>query len=673
MPILSQSDEILKAIKFNNVVIIVSETGSGKTTQVPQLVLESSPSARVVVTQPRRVAAISTATRVSKEQRCALGGRVGYTVRFDDCSSQSRTRIRYVTDGVLLRESLTDGGLHSYSHVIVDEVHERSINTDVVMGVVKRTLLASDSSKQAPLKVVIMSATTDAVKLERFFLCDSNIRLKTVVVPGRCFPVSTMYVATPVQDFVDGAVTAVLQIHIDYAMDGDILVFMPGQDEIHSAISLLSERVRRYLPSLLQKSIIAQPLYASLAPHEQIRAITPLPAEKQQKVRKVIFSTNVAETSITIESVRYVVDAGMAKVRRLHTSRGSHTDILRLEPISMAQADQRKGRAGRTGPGYVFRLYTEDQYKKMEEFPTPEILRVDCTGNILQIMAYDEAARGSGVRTFPFVDAPPRKLFIHALETLISLGAINDKMRLTDTGRVMASIPTSPMLARSILEATRVGCSDEMICLASILSVDGGVFVSPTSQRDTARLAHRCFHSSSGDHITFVNVYKSFTEVEGGAQRTEFCQDHFLNYRTLASAEAIFQQLKHLVQGHDVASWKYSHPLPPDIELDDAAPDDLLQRCIIAGFFRNAARKRDEDRKYVLLGNRRENVLNFSESGIDIHPSSVLFTGSAKRTPGLIIFHEFMFTSKPYLRTVTAIERDKLEQHSGQFYQPAMA
>lgn len=669
LPILSQRQEILRAIDENNVVILVSETGSGKTTQLPQLVLQTKPKACMVVTQPRRVAAISVASRVAKERRSRLGDIVGYAVRFDDCSSRVRTRIRYVTDGVLLRESLSKGGLSRYSHIIVDEVHERSINTDVVLSVAKRTLHESQTSRHGrSLKVIVMSATTDAAKLGSFFSRDSDVKVKVLVVPGRQFPVSTLYTLSPVQDFVDAAVTAALQIHVDYPMDGDILVFLPGQDEIHAAITLLSERIRRYMPSSMHNSVAAQPLYAALPPAEQIRAITPFETEKQRKVRKVVFATNVAETSITIEGIRYVIDTGMAKVRSLLPSSGLQAEILRLEPVSKAQADQRRGRAGRTGPGLVFRLYTEEQYDAMTSFPVPEILRVDCAGTVLQVIAYDEAAGGNGIKYFPFLDTPPRRILASALETLMSLGAIDDEMKLTGTGQAMCKIPTSPMLARSLLEACRIGCLDDMVHLAAILSVDGTIFVSPILQRDAAKQAHRRFCAKLGDHLTLVNVYREFTALQGSLRRSEFCNDHFLNYRTLSSAEAISKQLNSLMESSEFLTWPISHPLPNLLDIESATTDDLLQRCITAGFFRNAARKREEDGKYVLLGEQSRFSNTSLESGVDIHPSSVLSTGSARRSPSLIVYNDLVMTSKPYLRTVMTVDQEMLESHSGQYY-----
>jgi HrpA-like RNA helicase len=669
LPVVAQRDRILAALRRHDVVILVSETGSGKTTKVPQLVLAAQPDACVVITQPRRVAAVSVATRVASERGVQLGDQVGYAVRFDDCSSRTHTRIRYVTDGVLLRESLASNALNRYTHIIVDEVHERSINTDVILGVVKRALLVDHSPSPRRVKVIIMSATTDADKLAKFFAARGRLSVGSLNIPGRVHPVQTMYTSAPVQDFVDAAVTAALQIHVDYAMDGDVLVFLPGQDEITSALTLLAERVKRCLPASEAKSVLGRPLFASLPPAEQMRAINPLPRELRGKTRKIIFATNVAETSITIPGVKYVVDAGMAKVRSLLSARGVHADVLRLEPISAAQAEQRKGRAGRMGPGMVFRLYTENQFEAMATFPVPEILRVDSASSVLQIMAYDLASKGPGLRKFAFLDAPPKKMLAHALETLMALGALDDEMALTATGRAMSKIPTSPMLARSLLESTRLGCVEDMVALASILSVEGSVFFSPVAQRDAAKAAHRRFVSRLGDHLTLVNVYRAFVdEDDSKSRRAEFCKDHFINLRTLNSAESISGQLSKMMQCPEMLQWSLANPPSADMEAEDASAAELLRRCVVAGFFRNAARRREEDGRYVLVGSSGGASGDMGEAGVDIHPASVLCTGSTKRGPPLVVFNELVMTAKPYLRTVLSVEQSWLISHSGRYF-----
>lgn len=682
LPVLEHSKRLLASIATHDVLILVSETGSGKTTQLPQLLLKAHPAANIVITQPRRVAAVSVAKRVADEAGCAIGEKVGYAVRFDEKSRPGVTKLRYVTDGVLLRESMSARALHdTYDFVVVDEVHERSVNTDVILGVMKRALLDArkegnggkeGSPMKSPMKLVVMSATTDADKLANFFAARGRLNVVTERISGRLFPVRSMYAAEPVQDFVDGAVTAALQVHVDYAMDGDVLVFLPGQDEIMSAVGLMKERVKRYLPTKDSRSVLSLPLFASLPAEEQARAVNGLDGALRGKVRKVIFSTNVAETSLTIPGVKYVVDSGMAKVRTLLSVRGMQADVLRLESISRAQAEQRKGRAGRMSAGIVFRLYTEVQHKAMAEYPVPEVLRVDAASTVLQIIAYDAAASGPGLLKFPRLDSPPKKLLLHALETLMALGALDDEMQLTKIGELMARMPVAPMLARSLLESTRLGCTEDMVVLAAILSVEGGVFFAPVTARDAARAAHRRFLSRAGDHLTLVNVYRAFAEEQGRAKRAAFCKDHFLNMRTLLSAESIVEQISRLMDAADIIDWSLAYPATAVMEVDDADSQELLQRCVVAGFFRNAARRREEDGKYVLVGAGGVNSsLDVAGTGADVHPASVLSTGSSKRGPPLVVFNELVLTSKTYLRTVLSVEQSWLTAHSGidsQFY-----
>lgn len=678
LPVLEHSKRILSSIASHDVLILVSETGSGKTTQLPQLLLKAHPSANIVITQPRRVAAVSVANRVADEAGCAIGEKVGYAVRFDEKSRPGVTKLRYVTDGVLLRESMSARALYdTYDFIVVDEVHERSVNTDVILGVVKRALLdarkeGKEGKEGPPMKLVVMSATTDAEKLAKFFAARGGLKVATERIAGRLFPVRSMYAAEPVQDFVDGAVTAALQVHVDYAMDGDVLVFLPGQDEIMSAVGLMKERVKRYLPAKESRSVLSLPLFASLPAEEQARAVNGLDGALRGKVRKVIFSTNVAETSLTIPGVKYVVDSGMAKVRTLLSVRGMQADVLRLESISRAQAEQRKGRAGRMSAGIVFRLYTEVQHKAMAEYPVPEVLRVDAASTVLQIIAYDAAASGPGLLKFPRLDSPPKKLLLHALETLVALGALDDEMHLTKIGELMARMPVAPMLARSLLESARLGCTEDMVVLAAILSVEGGVFFAPVTARDAARAAHRRFLSRAGDHLTLVNVYRAFAEEQGRAKRAAFCKDHFLNMRTLLSAESIVEQISRLMDAADIVDWSLAYPATAVMEVDDADSQELLQRCVVAGFFRNAARRREEDGKYVLVGAGGVNTsLDVAGTGADVHPASVLSTGSAKRGPPLVVFNELVLTSKTYLRTVLSVEQSWLTAHSGidsQFY-----
>ncbi|CAN8071131.1 unnamed protein product [Agarophyton chilense] len=688
LPVIQKSQEILSALAANDVLILVSETGSGKTTQLPQIILDNSPGSSVLVTQPRRVAAITVANRVASERGSILGDIVGYAVRFENKSSRTATRIRYVTDGVLLRETLTDGFSalkRRYSHIIIDEVHERSVNTDIVLGVIKETLTPPTipAEKQKTLtgisgllrsklafKVVIMSATTDAEKISFFFRSGTDLSVKKLGISGRTYKVNMMFATEPVSDYVDGAVEAAFQVHTGYPTSGHILVFLPGQEDIMSAIGLLKAKLRHRLSKDQRRSVIILPLFAAQPPQEQLRAIADLPESMRRTHRKIIFATNIAETSITIPGIGYVVDSGVAKVRTLIPHNGLYTEVLRVQPISQAQAEQRKGRAGRTGPSYLFRLYTQEHYNKLEKYPKPEILRVDATATQLQIIALTHFGRKQPVHNhlrFPLLDKVPRHTRERALETLYALGALDKHMNLTQTGELMARIPATPMLARSLMESLRLGCVDSMLSTAAILSVEGSIFLRPPTKMDRAKAAHRRFVSFYGDHLTLVNALHAYVQ-RVPSKKLEFCKDHFLNQRTLESAEKIRNQLVVVMQHADMVSWGLTHPFPKGVqeELEDSSSEDLVRRCLVAGYFRHIARRRNEDGKYVPIGNVKG--VNSLETGVDIHPSSSFRSFKQKKIPALVIYDELVWTTKIYLRTVCSIEHSWVSLHSGNYF-----
>lgn len=689
LPILQKSQEVLSALAANDVLILVSDTGSGKTTQLPQIILDNVPNSSILVTQPRRVAAITVASRVAAERRSTVGDIVGYAVRFQNKSSRITTRIRYVTDGVLLREALTDGFSalkKRYSHVIIDEVHERSVNTDITLGVIRETLAPPNSAskeKTSPpglasllrsklaFKVVIMSATTDAEKIAQFFRDGTSLSVKQLGISGRIYKVNQMFATQPVPDYVDGAIEAALQVHTGYPTSGHILVFLPGQEDIMSAISLLKTKLRYRFNKEQRRSVIILPLFAAQPPTEQLRAIAELPESMRSTHRKIIFATNIAETSITIPGVSYVVDSGVAKVRTLVPHNGLYTDVLRVQPISQAQAEQRKGRAGRTGTGYLFRLYTQEHYNALEKYPKPEILRADATATQLQIIALTHFGRkrpGYNHLQFPLLDKIPRHAREIALETLLALGAVDKAMSLTETGELMARIPASPMLARSLLESTRLGCVDSMISTAAVLSVEGSIFLRPSNKIEQVKAAHRRFLSPQGDHLTLVNALHAYEQLGSDERKIEFCRDHFLNHRTLVTAENVRNQLDVVMSQGDMVSWGLTHPFPMGVreELEESSVEELVRRCLVAGYFRNIARRRAEDGKYVPIGNA--NALNSFEHSVDIHPSSSFRAFRQKKNPPLVIYDELVCTTKMYLRTVCAIEYSWVPLHSNNYF-----
>lgn len=435
LPVYPFRDDLIAAIRQHQVLIIEGETGSGKTTQIPQYLHEEGFSAdgkKIGCTQPRRVAAMSVAARVAEEMNVKLGNEVGYSIRFEDCTSE-RTVIKYMTDGTLHREFLSEPDLASYSVMIIDEAHERTLHTDILFGLVK------DIARFRPeLKVLISSATLDADKFSQFFDDAPIFR-----IPGRRFPVHIYYTKAPEADYIDACVVSVLQIHATQPL-GDILVFLTGQDEIETCQEVLQDRVKRLGSKL--KELLILPVYANLPSDMQAKIFEPTPPN----ARKVILATNIAETSLTIDNIIYVIDPGFAKQNNFSSRTGMES--LMVVPISKASANQRAGRAGRTAPGKCFRLYTAWAFKQeLEENTVPEIQRINLGNAVLMLKALGI----NDLLHFDFLDPPPHETLVLALEQLYALGALNHHGELTTLGRRMAEFPVDPMMAKMLLASEK--------------------------------------------------------------------------------------------------------------------------------------------------------------------------------------------------------------------------
>ncbi|KAJ3097096.1 DEAH-box RNA helicase prp16 [Physocladia obscura] len=441
LPAFAVREELLQVIRDNQIVIVVGETGSGKTTQLTQYLHEDGYSryGKIGCTQPRRVAAMSVAKRVSEEMECKLGSTVGYAIRFEDCTSED-TVIKYMTDGVLLRECLNKSDLEQYSCIIMDEAHERSLNTDVLMGLLKNVI-----ARRRDLKLIVTSATMNAEKFATFF---GNV--PTFTIPGRTFPVDVMFSKTPCEDYVESAVKQILAIHLSHP-PGDILVFMTGQEDIEMTCSVVKERL---------ESLEEPPPLAILPIYSQ------LPADLQAKIfsrgeggaRKCIVATNVAETSLTVDGILYVVDTGFSKLKVFNPKIGM--DSLLVTPISQANAMQRSGRAGRTGAGTAYRLYTEMAYRhELYMNPIPEIQRISLSNVVLLL-------KSLGVKNlleFDFMDPPPQDNILNSMYQLWVLGALDNTGELTATGRKMVEFPVDPSLSKMLIASTEMGCSAEIL------------------------------------------------------------------------------------------------------------------------------------------------------------------------------------------------------------------
>ncbi|KAH9849518.1 P-loop containing nucleoside triphosphate hydrolase protein [Lenzites betulinus] len=631
LPIYTGKDAIVDIIRRNDVTVLIGETGSGKTTQVPQYLLEAglAGSGMIAVTQPRKVAATSLASRVAAEQGTSVGSLVGYSVRFDEASS-SDTRIKYVTDGMLVRELLGDPLLSRYSVVVVDEAHERTLRTDLLIAnlkTIQKTRNApadakgkAPAAKLTPLKVVIMSATLEAEKFSRFYN-----KAKIVYVKGRQHPVTVYHTSAGQPDYVDAALRTFFQIHTDRPQ-GDVLIFLPGQEDIESldkSIQLYANQLPKDMPGVL-----ICPMYAALPPSQQARIFSPTPPG----MRKCILATNIAETSITIPGIKYVIDTGKCKEKRyVARQTGSGFDTLLTRDITQSSAVQRAGRAGREGAGFCFRLYTKDAFDSMPPTAEPEIRRCTLTSSLLQLKCL-----GQDLEELDFMDKPDAETVVSALKTLFLLGALDNRKALTPLGRQMAAFPLEPPLARALLAAAALGCAAEVLTIVAVLSASAHLFVDTHAARDDAADARRRFRHPAGDHLTVLNVVRAYEDVvaagEGKAARREWCRRMYVNERCLAEAVSIRAQLREVCARLGV-------------ECGASAGDaeGPVLRALVRGLVQNTAFLQTDGSYKQVMG----------ASIVKIHPGSSL---ADKKVP-VIIYDELIYTTQVYARGVSGVPR----------------
>ncbi|CAI0390751.1 unnamed protein product [Linum tenue] len=681
LPIASVKERLIEEVKKHDVLIIVGETGSGKTTQIPQFLFSAGfcrEGKSVGITQPRRVAAVTVAKRVAEECGVELGQKVGYSIRFDDRTS-GVTRIKYMTDGLLLREALLDPYLSRYSVVIVDEAHERTVHTDVLLGLLKNVqkarlksgtldviaskkngtngtlpgkegisqsanvLKQSQDRKFPPLKLIIMSASLDARVFSEYFG-----GARAVHIQGRQHPVDILYTLYPEKDYVDAALVTIFQIHLE-ERHGDILVFLTGQEEIEAVERLVQERLRQ-LPESNRK-LVTVPIFSSLPSEQQMRVFMPAPDGH----RKVVLATNIAETSVTIPGIKFVIDPGFVKARSYDPAKGMESLII--IPTSKAQALQRSGRAGREGPGKCFRLYPESEFEKLEDSTKPEIKRCNLANVILQLKALGV----DDIFGFDFIEKPSRAAIVKSLEHLFLLGALTDDCKLSDpVGHQMARLPLDPIYSKALILASQFNCLEEMLITVAMLSVDS-VFYAPREKLDESRTAAKCFASPDGDHITLINVYRAaedLLEKRKWVPHTErnekifkaksekifkrWCKENFINGRSVRHARDIHSQIR-------------GHVEQMGLRITSCG-DDMLQfrRCLAASFFINAALKQPEG-NYRAFGTGQV---------VQIHPSSVLFQSKVE----CVVFNEMVQTTNKYIRNVTRIEYMWLTELAPHYY-----
>ncbi len=617
LPVFRMRSTLMQAVRDNQFIVIVGETGSGKTTQLTQYLYEDGYSRSGIIgcTQPRRVAAISVAKRVAEEVGCRVGQEVGYNVRFDDTSSP-RTKIKYMTDGMLQREALMDPNMTNYSVIMLDEAHERTISTDVLFALLKQA-----AARRPDLKIIVTSATLDATKFSRYFN-----GCPIVEIPGRTFPVEILYTKEPELDYLAAALDSVVQIHISEP-EGDILVFLTGQEEIETSVQVLGERMKALGPSVPE--LIILPVYSALPSEMQSRIFEPTPKGS----RIVILATNIAETSLTIDGIYYVIDPGFAKINAYDPKLGM--DSLVVKPISQAQANQRSGRAGRTGPGKCFRLYTELAFKN-EMLPNtiPEIQRQNLSNVILMLKAIGI----NDLLHFEFMDPPPKESILLSLNELYYLKAVDDQSRITTIGRNLVNIPAHPTISKTLIESIHYKCSDEMITIFAVLSTPN-IFNRPKQQQELADKKKARFHHPHGDHLTYLNVYNAWVNNDYSKQ---WCQDNFIQERSLKKAQDVRNQLIQIFK-------RFKYPI-----ISCCTNTNAVRKALCAGFFKNIA-KRDAQDGYKTLA---------EETQVYIHPSS-----SLRNSPQYVVYNSILNTTKEYLVHVTVIEPQWLVEVSPEFFE----
>ncbi|HFG1970549.1 TPA: ATP-dependent RNA helicase HrpA [Vibrio cholerae] len=618
LPVSQKRDDIAKAIANHQVVIVAGETGSGKTTQLPKICAELGRGKYGLIghTQPRRLAARSVANRIAEEMETELGGFVGYKVRFTDQISD-QTQIKLMTDGILLAEIQNDRFLNQYDTIIIDEAHERSLNIDFILGYLKQLL-----PRRPDLKVIITSATIDPERFSKHF---SNAPI--IEVSGRTYPVEVRY--RPLagdddsesdRDQLEGIFQAVDEL-CDEGL-GDILIFMNGEREIRDTADALSKR------NLRDTEIV--PLYARLSAGEQNKIFQP------HAGRRIVLATNVAETSLTVPGIKYVIDPGTARISRY--SYRTKVQRLPIEPISQASANQRKGRCGRTEEGICIRLYSEEDFLSRPEFTDPEILRTNLASVILQMTAL-----GLGdIEAFPFVEAPDKRNIQDGVRLLEELGAINDqikdpKKRLTESGKQLARLPIDPRLARMVLEASKLGCLKEVMIIASALSIQDPR-ERPSDKQQSADDKHRRFNHEDSDFLTFVNLWHYIGQQQKALTSNQFrrqCKLDYLNYLRVREWQDVYTQLH---QSTREMGFKLN---------DEPGSYHAVHSAILVGLLSHIGMKDQEKNEYHGARNARFNIF----------PASGLF----KKQPKWVMSAELVETSKLWARVVAKIEPDWIE------------
>ncbi len=643
LPIIAKKDEIIHAIKGHSVIVVSGETGSGKTTQLPKFCLEAGRGVAGIIgcTQPRRIAAVTVAHRIAEELGEAPGRSVGYKIRFHERFNKDQSYIKVMTDGILLAELQHDRYLNAYDTLIVDEAHERSLNIDFILGVLRGLL-----KKRKGLKLIITSATIDTEKFSEAF-----DHAPIIEVSGRMYPVEVHYLQDTAEGdadestYVEKAVEAVDRI-AGKPGAGDMLVFLPTEQDIRESCEVLEGRKYRATKIL--------PLFGRLSAADQMKVFAPFSG------RKIIVATNVAETSITVPGIRYVIDTGLARISRYDPR--SRTTALPILPISKSSADQRKGRCGRMENGVCFRLYSEADYNGRERFASPEILRANLSEVILRMTAL----KLGDVKTFPFIDPPPAKQIKDGFDLLVELGAIEPvdpkkkagaRFRLTPQGRLMAKIPIDPRLSRMLIEADRRGCLNEVAVIASGLTI-ADPRERPEDDRDKADAAHARFVDPASDFISLYRIWEACFK-ESGSEKPfirardlkSFCKTNYLSFKRMREWQDVHEQVLGILEESGLDLKAGPRPLESVQKENGFSPFyTAVHQSILSGFLTNIAQKKE---KNIYQAAKQREVMIF--------PGSGLFN----KAGAWVVSAEMVETSRLFARTVANIDSAWLEPLGG--------
>jgi ATP-dependent helicase HrpA len=604
LPIYEVADAVVDAVRRHRVVVVEGAPGTGKTTQLPQIFLKAGLVPRCLgITQPRRIAAVSVAARIADQVGEAVGQTVGYSIRFDDSTSPA-TRIKVMTDGILLQEARRDPHFSAYDILMIDEAHERSLNIDFALGLLHRALQVHPT-----LRLVISSATLHPGQFQRFFSRGGQDEVPCISLRTRTYPLEIHYRPSVGSGQLEEDIYD-LMVEIDALHPvGHVLIFLPGEGLIHKTMTLLAAAERRDWTLL--------PLYGRLTRSEQEQIFAPISSG-----RKVILSTNLAETSITIDGVRVVIDCGLHKTP-WHSAKTGITS-LREERISQASATQRAGRAGRVGPGSVYRLYDEPTLLEQPEYTPEEILRVDLSEAVLRLIDLGV----SDLMRFAFPTRPPRQKIRAALDALRALGAIDKGQQLTTIGKQMVPFPLSPSLSRMVVEARRRAPKAlyDVLVVGAFASVRGP-WITPPGLEELARAAHRRFYDPLGDALSGLRLYRAFCSA---AEPDRFCQENFVDGDTLRFIGRAHQQLC------DIAT---EHGAKVTEQVGD--PQQILY-CVASGFAHQLLRRQRQGFSYETLGGIR----------VALHPSSSLF----RQAPAFAVATELMHSNRVYAFNVSAVD-----------------